>query len=139
MNSVIARTAARIVTPLATLLGGWLFVRGHVALGGGFLASVVVGTAAVFRRLTIGARTIERAVEQGVVTFVGAGLVVLVTTGMLGYWWGDGFLATATLHLPLPLVGELAVPSTLLFEAGTVIVVLAVVLAVVQELGGDGP
>jgi multisubunit Na+/H+ antiporter MnhB subunit len=139
VRSVISRTAARIVTPLAVLIGAYLLLRGHVALGGGFLASLVVGTAAVFRRLTTGAQTLEQVVERGVVTLVGVGLVVLVATGMLGYWWGNGFLAAATLHLPLPLVGEVAVPSSLLFEAGTIVVVLSVVLAVVQELGGDGP
>ena len=137
MNTLITRVAARVVTPLAVVMATWLFLRGHVAIGGGFSAAVAIGLAAVFRRMTTGAPTLRRLVERGVTPLVGLGIVLMVAYGFAGLLWGAGFLHAATWHVPLPVVGELPLPSTLLFELAIGVAVMAVVVAVAQELGEE--
>ncbi|RCW39126.1 multisubunit sodium/proton antiporter MrpB subunit [Halopolyspora algeriensis] len=137
MNTVISRIAARVIAPIAIGLGIWLFLRGHFSLGGGFLAAVVVGLAAVFRWVTIRARTIERIVDRGIVGLVGTGLLVMIGYGFAGFLWATGFLGAKTAHPHVPVLGTLSVPSTLLFELGIAVTVMAVVVAVIQELGRD--
>lgn len=137
VDTVIAGISARLVTPLVLVLSAWLLLRGHFTLGGGFLAATVVGLAVVLRHLTVGSVTIERALARGAPTFVGAGLVAMVGYGAFGGLWGDGFLDAKTVHVTVPLLGRLPVPSTLLFEGAVAMAVLAVVAAVIHELGSD--
>ncbi|NHD19365.1 MULTISPECIES: MnhB domain-containing protein [Actinopolyspora] len=137
MNTLISRIAARVVTPLAVVLGVLLYLRGHFTLGGGFLAAVVIGIAAVFRHITIGAKSVERLLDRGTGDVVGAGVLLMVLYGFAGYLWGGGFFASAELHLRLPALGEVTVPSTLLFELGIALTVVGIVVAVIHELGGE--
>ena len=137
MNTLITRVAARVVTPLAVVMAAWLFFRGHVAIGGGFSAAVAIGLAAVFRRMTTGTPTLRRLVERGVTPLVGVGLLLMLAYGFAGFLWGTGFLHATTWHVRLPVLGELPLPSTLLFELAIGIAVMAVVVAVAQELGEE--
>lgn len=135
MSTLFSRVAARVITPLAVALGVFLWLRGHFALGGGFLAGGAIGVAVVFRHVTIGADAIERLLDRGVGHVVGAGLLVMIAYGFAGYLWGKGFMASATLHVEVPLVGDVAIPSTLLFELGVSVVVIGAAVAVIHELG----
>ncbi|MHA6803615.1 MnhB domain-containing protein [Salinifilum ghardaiensis] len=137
MNTVISRIAARIVTPIALALGIWLFLRGHSSLGDSFLAGVVVSLAAVFRWVTIGARPVEQIIDRGVIGLVGASLLLMIAAGFGGFLWGDGFFSAESAHLHVPGIGEVSLSSAYLFELGIAATVLAVVVAVIQELGRD--
>lgn len=135
-ETVIAHVAALVITPLAALVALWLLLRGHGELGGGFLAAAVLGLAAVFRRVTVGAPALDVLVEEGAPTLVGAGLLGLVAYGAAGPVWAHGPLEATTLHLPSPIGGSIALSSALLFEVAVAVTVLSIVVAVVQELGG---
>lgn len=139
MNTVITRVAAQVIVPLAVVMAVWLFVRGHVAVGGGFSAAVTIGLAAVFRRMTTGSPMLRRLVERGASTLVGAGVLLMIAYGAAGMLWGNGFLHAQTWHVRLPVIGELPLPSTLLFELAIGVAVVSVVVAVVQELGEEEP
>jgi multisubunit Na+/H+ antiporter MnhB subunit len=139
VNTVIAQMAARWITPIAAVLAVYLIVRGHHSFGGGFLAAAVIGLAVVFRRMTIGAESVEKLIDRGVGDVVASGLLIVIATGFAGFVWGDGFLRSASLIIEVPIVGEIVLPSTLLFEIGVVVVVVGVVVAVIRELGGTFP
>ena len=138
MNTVIMRLAARAVTPVAVALSLYLLIRGHVSVGGGFPAAVVLGLAITLRYWALGPASIRRLLRLGAGNLIGLGLVLMLAAGALGWVWGGHFLETATLHLDLPAVGEVEVSSTLLFEIGVAALVVAVVMAVVQALGEAG-
>lgn len=134
MNTVISRTAARVITPLATLLALWLLLRSHSALGGGFLAATALGLAAVFRIVTIGGRTTEAVIDRGATTLIGTGLLAMIGYALAGLLWGDGLLRATTVRLELPSMGSLSLSSALLFEFGIAATVFSVTVAVLDEL-----
>lgn len=137
MSSLITRLAATVITPTAALLAAYLLVRGHHAPGGGFIAGLVVGLAVVLRQFVLGPGSVARLVRLGVNRLIGAGLVLMLGTSLGGLVWGDQVLETAALHASPPLLGELVLSSTLLFEVGIALTVVALVVAVVDELGGE--
>lgn len=134
MTSVLMRLAARSITPVAVVLGVYLLVRGHSSPGGGFVAAIVVGLVVVLRHWALGPGGIERLLRLGVGHLIGLGLLLMLVTGALGWLWGDGFLATASVHLDPPVVGSFHLSTALLFETGIALTVVAIVVAVVREL-----
>lgn len=137
MDTLIARVTSGWFTPVALALGVFLWLRGHDALGGGFLGAGVIALAAVFHDLTIGAGPLERLARRGVSVVIGTGLLLMIGTGIGGYLWGAGFLHAASHHWTLPVIGTVTLSTTLLFEFGVGAVVLGVVVAVVQQLGEE--
>lgn len=139
MTSLLLRAAARVVSPVAVLLALYLLLRGHVSPGGGFVAAVVVGLAVLLRHWALGPASVARLMRLGAGNLVGVGLLIMLATGTAGWWWGEHFLAAATAHVSVPVVGDVALPSTLLFEVGVMLAVLAIVVAIVRELGREDP
>lgn len=135
MTSLILRVAARWLTPVMAGLGVYLLLRGHLGPGGGFIGASVVALAAVFRYYAYGTAFIDRMVRLGAGTLVGVGLLIAAGTGSAGWLWGDHFFEPATLHVGVPLVGEIGLSSELLFEVAVFLTVLGIAIAVLQELG----
>lgn len=139
MHTVVSRIAAQVLTPLAGVVALWLLLRSHGALGGGFLAAGAAGLGAVYRSVTIGARSLEQVIERGAASVIGVALLIMGTYAFAGLLWGDGVFAAASVTLPVPILGSKTLSTTLLFEAGVTIAVGAVVVAVLDELAGDQP
>lgn len=139
MHTVISRIAAHVLTPLAGLVALWLLLRSHGALGGGFLAAGAAGLGAVYRTVTIGARTLERVIDRGAASLIGIALLIMGAYAFAGLLWGDGVFAAASVTFSVPLLGSKTLSSTLLFEAGVTLAVGSVVIAVLDELAGDRP
>lgn len=137
MNSLILQVAARWLSPLMAGIGLYLLVRGHLAPGGGFIAAGVVGLAIVLHNHAYGQSFLDRMVRLGAGSLLSIGLLISIGTGAAGLLWGDHFFAPATLHLTLPLLGDVPLPSELLFEVGVFLTVLGLTVAVVQELGRE--
>lgn len=134
MTSVLMRLAARVVTPVAVGLGIYLLVRGHRSPGGGFVAAIVVGLVVVLRHWAFGPESIERLLRLGVGNLIGLGLLLMLGTAALGWLWGDGFLATASVRWDVAGFRPVHVSTALLFETGIALTVVAIVVAVVREL-----
>lgn len=137
MSSLMLRAAARSIGPVAVVVALYLLLRGHVSPGGGFVAAVVLGLAVLLRYWALGAGAVSRLLRLGPGPLVGIGLGTMLATGLAGWWWGGHFLEPAAVHLSLPIVGDVPLPSTLLFEIGVTVAVLAIVVAVVRELGRE--
>ncbi|HEX2028412.1 MAG TPA: MnhB domain-containing protein [Nitriliruptorales bacterium] len=137
MTTIIMRIAAHLLTPVMVALSLYLLLRGHYAPGGGFSAALVTGLAIVFRTFALGPGSVERLLRTGAANLIGVGLLLAIGTGAAGWWWGDAFLEVGAWHLGVPAIGEVELSSALLFEVGVFLTVVAVVVAVLQELGRE--
>jgi multicomponent Na+:H+ antiporter subunit B len=134
MDSLILRSAARLLLPLLLLFSIFLLLRGHHEPGGGFSAGLV--TAAAFSLLAIATDvpTTRRTLRMSPRVFVGAGLLTAIVSGAAGLIGGGAFLTGRWAELPLPAGGTLAVGTPLLFDLGVYLVVVGVVLTIVFSL-----
>lgn len=134
-DGVVYRTTARLLVPGMLLLSAYLFLRGHYAPGGGFIAALVAGTAMAFGWIATGRTggTTPALRSLRPVPLVAGGLLVCVTTGLAAIPAGHSFLT--------PLHAEIAgrsLSSSLLFDLGVYLFVLGLVIAAVDRLGATG-
>ncbi|WP_462329621.1 hydrogen gas-evolving membrane-bound hydrogenase subunit E [Thiohalocapsa halophila] len=129
---LLLRVLALLVLPAALLLAAHLLLRGHAAPGGGFVAGLVIATALVLDQLAWGvpARPRPRALS-----LIGAGLGLAWLAAVGPLLLGEDMLASLHWHSRLPLLGEVSLGSTLVFDTGVLLVVTGSLLAVFRRLG----
>jgi multicomponent Na+:H+ antiporter subunit A len=133
-NTLPIRVVARWAAPVIILLSFHLFWRGHYEVGGGFIAALVGATG--FALAYLGAPADRGApVAWPYRGLLSAGIIVGVASGVGGYAVGS-FLKPIRWDIPLPWGGEYAFTSALIFDVGVYLAVLAIIIAVINELGG---
>lgn len=130
MQSVILKTATRLMVGLLLIFAFYLLLRGHHEPGGGFAAALVAGTAFALFAIAEGPAKVRAAIHLRPTTIAFIGVTVAVLSGLPavalnkafleGLWWG------AESH---PFIG-----TPLLFDIGVFLAVLGAVLAVLLAL-----
>jgi multicomponent Na+:H+ antiporter subunit B len=134
MDSLILRSAARLLLPLLLLFSIFLLLRGHNEPGGGFSGGLVAAAAFALLTIATDVPTTRRTLRMSPRLFIGAGLLVAVASGAIGLIGGGVFLTGLWAELPLPGGAKLAVGTPLLFDVGVYLVVIGVVLTIVLSL-----
>ena len=124
----------RLLLPLALAFALYLLLRGHNKPGGGFIAGLVVSITLVSQSMASGTRWVEARLNLGPQRWIGAGLMLALLTGLAALPFGYPFLTTHTLHLDLPLLGALHLPSAALFDLGVFCVVVGASLLLLTAL-----
>ncbi len=135
MKDLILRTAAAYLTPLLLLFSVFLLVRGHNEPGGGFAGGLVAAAAFVLLSIASGTALARRILRVDPRALVGAGLLVMLTSGLLApLLEGRPFLTSLWWELPLPGGDALGLGTPLLFDIGVYLVVAGTVLVVTFAL-----
>ena len=124
----------RLLLPVGLLVAAFLFMRGHNEPGGGFVAGLVVATAFILQYVVAGTHWVEARMALNPPRWIAAGLLLAAGTGLGALAFGYPLLTTHTAHLDLPLLGELHVPSALLFDAGVFALVVGATLLILTAL-----
>jgi multicomponent Na+:H+ antiporter subunit B len=134
MDSLILRSAVRLLLPLLLLFSIFLLLRGHNEPGGGFSGGLVAAAAFALLTIATDVPTTRRTLRMSPRVFIGVGLLVAVASGAIGLIGGGAFLTGLWAELPLPGGAKLAVGTPLLFDVGVYLVVIGVVLTIVLSL-----
>jgi multicomponent Na+:H+ antiporter subunit B len=129
MSSMILRVTVRFFLPLLLLFSLYLFLRGHNDPGGGFAAGLVAATAFGLYSLAYGASAAQQILRVDPVVLIGAGLMIVVISGLPGIQDGGAFLSATWAKLPLSGISRLEIGTPLIFDAGVFLVVTGVTLA----------
>jgi multicomponent Na+:H+ antiporter subunit A len=133
-NTLPVRVMARWAAPVIILLSFHLFWRGHYEAGGGFIAALVGATGFALAYLGAPADRDAR-VAWPYRGLLSAGVIVAVLSGIWGYAVGS-FLKPVRFDIPLPWGGSYGFTSAMVFDLGVYLAVLAIIIAVINELGG---
>ncbi len=139
-NTEPLRLLQRVLIPILAAISIILFLRGHNAPGGGFIAALVGCCAVSYAYL---AAATDRPVSRSrlPVWLIAGGVLVAVITGLWGYL-GGSFLEP--LHAE---IGPVHVTTSMLFDVGVYAAVVGLVLVAFNVLGvgadrsvgGDSP
>ncbi|MFP4614719.1 MAG: monovalent cation/H+ antiporter subunit A [Thiohalorhabdus sp.] len=138
VHPLVLVTISRGLLPLALVVSLFLLVRGHHEPGGGFVAGLVTGMALILQYLASGSRWTRDRLRLRYRPVLAAGLGVATATGVLAWTWGEPFLTAAHAHLHPPLLGDLGLTTTLLFDIGVYLTVVGAVTLILAELGRLG-
>ena len=128
MNSVILRTATRVLMPLMLLFALFMLLRGHNEPGGGFVAGLVVAAAYALQAFAFGVPAARRALLVDPERLLGIGILVALGTGLAAVVSGRPFLTSLWW-------GGLGSP--LFFDLGVFLVVIGVALTMTFTLAED--
>jgi multicomponent K+:H+ antiporter subunit A len=139
-HPLMLRVLARPLLPLALLVSVYLFLRGHNAPGGGFIAGLVTGTAILLQYVAYGSEWARERLPWNYSTAIALGLLLATATGLASWMFGAPFLTSTFGYVHWPVVGEFELASAMLFDLGIYFVVVGVVMVIVGRLGAlSGP
>ncbi|MHB8788374.1 MAG: monovalent cation/H+ antiporter subunit A [Desulfobulbaceae bacterium] len=131
---VLAQTT-RFLLPLALLVSAYLFLRGHNAPGGGFIAGLVTAIALILQYMASGIAWTRQQWRLQYHPVIACGVLLAVATGTGSWLFGRPFLTSAFGHVRLPLVGEIELATAMLFDLGVYLSVVGVVMLILATLG----
>lgn len=130
MQSVILKTATRLMVGLILVFAVYMLLRGHHEPGGGFIAALVAATGFALFAIAEGPAKIRRAVRVRPVIIAISGLGLAIIAGLpaifasrpflTGIWWDLG--------------PSLSVGTPLIFDVGVFLAVLGAILAILLTL-----
>jgi multicomponent K+:H+ antiporter subunit A len=133
------RVAARWLLPFTLTVTVYIFLRGHNAPGGGFIAGLITASGLVLQSVALGHSTASTHARLDYVRVLGWGLLVASATGAGAWAFGRPFLASAYGKANLPLLGELPLSSALSFDLGVYAAVVGATLLIIGRLTEASP
>ena len=125
----------QLLFPLALTVSLFLFLRGHNAPGGGFIAGLAIAVPVLIKYVLQGARSVEATFGFDYLRGIGFGLLVAVLGGLGSLAFGYPFLTSGYVELSLPVIGKLSLASALVFDIGVYMVVFAGALLMLSTMG----
>lgn len=134
MNSIVLRTASRLLVGLLLLFSIFLLLRGHNEPGGGFVGGLVAAAAFVLYGLADNEISVRQAIHFDTRSYIAAGLLVagasalfpvLLGLPVLTGVWGEFELFGAAVELGSPLIFDIGVYIAVIGVALTIVLAMA--------------
>ena len=120
--------ATRVMMPVVLLVGTYIFLRGHNAPGGGFVAGLVVSIAVVMQYMASGfawGSAHQRVPYHGI---IGTGVLIAGLTGIGAWLFGAEFLTSSFGYFRIPPFEEFELATAMGFDLGVFLCVVGAVL-----------
>ena len=134
-RQIMVDVVTRLLFPSMMLLSLYFFFSGHNAPGGGFAGGLVAALAFTLRYLAGGYKEIEDALPIDAARILGTGILVSAIAFAVPMFFGYPPLMSSFAEIELPLIGLVAVPSALVFDAGVYLIVIGLIMHVLPSMG----
>ncbi len=115
---------SRLLLPVAGVVSVFFLFRGHNAPGGGFVGGLVLATGFIAQYMVSGTMWIESRMRIHPQYTIGLGLLCAAGAGVTAWLQTRNFLTSLEWHGVVPLLGEVHLSSTLLFDLGVYLLVV---------------
>jgi multicomponent Na+:H+ antiporter subunit A len=134
-RSTIFEVVTRLVFHTIMVWSVYLLFSGHNAPGGGFAAGLVAGLALTLRYLAGRGYELRVALPVMPGLLLGGGLFIAAASAILPMFFGSPPLRTWIVDVPVPLIGDVHLVTSLLFDIGVYLVVVGLMLDILRSLG----
>ncbi|WBT37713.1 monovalent cation/H+ antiporter subunit A [Hyphomicrobium sp. DMF-1] len=114
----------RLLFPVIGTFAVYLFLRGHDFPGGGFVAGLSMAIAVILQYMAMGTVWVEARIRVYPLRWMAMGSAFAFATGVAGWLVGYPFLTSHMFKVDLPILGDVHISSTLLFDFGILAIVL---------------
>jgi multicomponent K+:H+ antiporter subunit A len=121
---MVPAVLVRLLLPLSARASVYFFMRGHNSPGGGFVGGLVMATAFIVQYMMSGTLWIEARMRVHPQYSIAAGLLCAAVAGMAAWPASRNFLSNIQFHGTLPLIGEVHLSTTILFDLGVYLLVV---------------
>ncbi len=126
---------AQVLFPLTVVVSIFLFLRGHNAPGGGFIAGLTLAVPLLIQYVIQGAESVEQRFGFDYIRCIGLGLMVALASGVASMLLGTPFLTSGHYDLVLPLIGTVPLASPSAFDIGVYLVVFGSTMLMLSMMG----
>ena len=126
--------ATRVLLPIALTVAIYIFLRGHNAPGGGFIAGLVVAIALIMQYIASGYAWAATRARVDAQAMIGGGVAIAGLTGIAAWYFGRPFLTSAHGAIHLPLIGDVEFASAMGFDLGVMLTVIGAVLLSLRQI-----
>jgi multicomponent Na+:H+ antiporter subunit B len=137
MNSIILRTATRLLFTVLLLFSIFILLRGHNEPGGGFIAGLVTGGAFVLYAMAYGAAAARLVLRIEPITLTGAGLLLACGSGLIALTAGEPFLTGKWVSLDWLGDEPIKIGTPIIFDIGVYLVVIGVTVTIILSLAEE--
>ncbi|GAB3343814.1 monovalent cation/H+ antiporter subunit A [Marilutibacter aestuarii] len=130
---------SHLLFPLALAVSAYMFLRGHNAPGGGFIAGLVLAVPLLLQYVLLGSQYVESRLGFNYVACIGAGLLVAAFSGLASMLLGYPFLTSGHVEPHLPLLGPMPLASAMAFDTGVYLVVFGGAMLILSMMGTIRP
>lgn len=134
MQSLILRTATRILVSLILVFSVYLLLRGHNSPGGGFSGALVAGTGFALYTIAEGAASVRRAIRVDPRGLIAFGMGAALLSGLAAAFAGKPFLTGLWWTVAELPEHKIVVGTPFFFDVGVYAIVLGTVLTVILSL-----
>jgi multicomponent Na+:H+ antiporter subunit B len=135
VNDLILQTVTTLLSFIIIIFSVYLFFAGHYTPGGGFIGGLMTSAALVLLLLAFDIKTINTIFPFNFMTVAAAGLLISVLTGVGALFFDVPYLTHTFDYVELPILGETALASTLIFDLGVYLVVVGIAMTIIQTIG----
>ncbi|OWK33088.1 monovalent cation/H+ antiporter subunit A [Sphingomonas mucosissima] len=126
--------AARLLLPLAMMVGLYIFLRGHNSPGGGFIAGLIVSIALLMQYMASGFEWADQRRQIDEHALIGFGVIIAALTGVGSLLFDAPLFTSAFGYFTLPIVGKFELATAMLFDIGVALAVIGAVMLALAEL-----
>ena len=126
--------ATRVMMPIVLMVGVFIFLRGHNAPGGGFIAGLIVAIAFLMQYMASGFEWANMRQRVPYHTLIGAGVLVASLTGVASWLVERPFLTSTFGYVKLPFINEFELASAAAFDLGVFLCVFGAVMLALESL-----
>ena len=137
MNSLILRTATRLLVPLLILFSIFLLLRGHNEPGGGFVGGLVAAAAFALYGLSYDEAAARDALRIDTRVFIAIGLLLACGSALVPIFLGEAFLTGVWGHVHLFDGIDLELGTPMFFDIGVYLAVLGVTLTIILTMAEE--
>lgn len=136
-RSIILEVVVRVLFHTIMLVSLYLLFAGHNLPGGGFAAGLVAGMGLVMRYIAGGRYELGAAAPADAGRLLGVGMIIAVGCAIVPLLFGAAPLTSTYLDVDIPVLGEIVIVSSTVFDIGVYLVVIGLVLDVLRSLGAE--
>lgn len=126
--------STRLMLPIATMVGVYIFLRGHNEPGGGFVAGLVIAIALLMQYMASGFAWTQARQRIEYHAMIGFGVVIAGLTGCAAFLWGLPFLTSTFGYVHWDPIEEFELASAMAFDLGVFLTVLGAVMLMLYSL-----
>ncbi|MDQ8935178.1 monovalent cation/H+ antiporter subunit A [Acinetobacter rudis] len=138
-SPLMFRMTAAWILPLALVVSLYIFLRGHNAPGGGFIAGLITAMALIVQYIALGQDRAEQLLRANsgrlYESWIGTGLLIAGGTGVAAWFWGRPFLTSAHIYVDPPLFSTMHLASAAAFDLGVYFTVVGASMLLISVLG----
>ncbi len=136
-KDTILQVAAKVLVFIIITFSIYIMFAGHNNPGGGFIGGLITASALLLLYIAFDAETVHDILPMNARVLGATGLLIAFITGVGALLFKAPFLTQYYSYKELPLFGETAISSALLFDLGVYLAVVGTTMTIIRSISED--